>query len=110
MITFVSKYPGFDPVEGVGFIPTFLHESDPRPAAQQINERYAFGGGWRPFEGFAMLPNGNMQYKEVEGEEQDPPTILLAEGKFRNETIRFYQHSWVAIVQEDGSFEVSRMD
>lgn len=28
----------------------------------------------------------------------------------KHETIYLYQHAWVCIVQEDGSFEVSRMD
>jgi hypothetical protein len=110
MIQFVSKHPQFDAVEDVGFLPTFLYESDPRPAKEQFNERYNFGGGWNHLDGFTMLENGDMQYKSEPGEEQDPPTMLLAEAQFRDETIRLYQHAWVAIVQKDGSFEVSRMD
>jgi hypothetical protein len=88
----------------LGFIPTFLIESDPRPAATQFDEQYKFAGGWDPFPGFTMLPNGNLSYPD------DPPLHLLAETKLRDETIRFYEHAWVAIIQPDGSYEVSRMD
>jgi hypothetical protein len=86
----------------LGYIPYFLGDHDPRPAHEQFHSKYI--GGWSPFKGFKMLPNGNLKYPG------DPETQLLAEGYFREELIRFYQHSWVAIVQPDGTFEVSRMD
>lgn len=89
--------------EMLGYIPSFLSENDPRPAHEQINENYRFGG-WQPFKGFRMLSNGNLQYPG------DPQTRLIAETKLRDETIRFYEHSWVAIIQPDGSFEVARLD
>lgn len=97
----VAKHPQFRP-DMLGYIPTFLNEDDPRPVREQFN--HAYSGGWRPFPGFEMLPNGDMAYPG------DPPTELLAETKLRNETIRFYDCAWVAIVQPDGSFEVCRMD
>ena len=34
--------------EALGFIPTFLHVDDPRPAAEQIDAAYQHGGGWKP--------------------------------------------------------------
>ena len=98
---FTTKY---HPHDVIGFIPLMLSEDDPRPAKEQLDSGYAHGGGWRPFNGFKMLDNGNMKYPG------DPETLLLAEGKFRDETIRVYEHAWVAIVQPDGSFEVCRMD
>lgn len=91
-------------MELLGFIPGFLSENDPRPAREQIDSAYQHGGGWSPFEGFKMLSDGNMQYPG------DPPTRLLAETKLRDEVIRFYEHSWLAIVQQNGSFEVTRVD
>lgn len=106
MITFTLKDPRVD----LGYIPDMLWPSDPRPASEQINERYSYGGGWMPMKGWKMLPDGNLQYGDPSKEDADPPTILLAEGKLRDETIRFYTSAWVAIVQPDGSFEVSRMD
>lgn len=102
MIKFDLKYRGAE--DYLGYIPGFLSESDTRPAREQFNDGYAHGGGWMPFNGFRMHPNGNIQYPG------DPETKLLAEAKLRDETIRVYEHAWVAIVQPDGSFEVSRMD
>lgn len=88
--------------EHLGYIPSFLSLSDPRPAKEQIHSAYI--SGWHSFPGFEMAPNGDMLYPG------DPPTKLLAEAKFRDETLRFYEHAWLAIVQPDGSFEVSRLD
>lgn len=87
----------------LGYIPSFLSERDERSAREQLDANYPFGG-FQPLEGFTMLPNGNLSYPG------DPPTQLLAQAKLRNETVRFYQHAWVAVVQEDGSFVVARMD
>jgi len=89
-------------LEMLDYIPGFLSAHDPRPAAQQIDEHYI--AGWSPFDGFKMLPSGNMHYPG------DPPTLLLAQTKLRDEVIRFYQHAWLAIIQPDGSFEVARLD
>jgi hypothetical protein len=88
----------------LGYIPTFLSESDPRSAREQLNANYAHGGGYDPFPGFKMLPDLNLQYPG------DPPTRLLAFAELRDERILMYEHSWVAIVQKDGSWVVSRMD
>jgi hypothetical protein len=79
-----------------------LSESDPRSAREQFDVNYV--GRWRPFKGHTILPNGDLAYPG------DPPTRLLAETKLRNETIRMYEHAWVAIIQPDGSFEVAHMD
>ena len=90
--------------EMLGYLPAFVGDADPRPAREQFNTSYSHAGGWAPFKGFKMLPNGDLSYPG------DPPTRLLYETKLRNETIRFYEHAWVAIVQPDGKFEVCRMD
>jgi hypothetical protein len=90
--------------EALGFIPSFVSDDDPRPAREQLDTAYGHGGGWRAFPGFTMLPDGNLKYPG------DPPTVALAETYLRDETIRFYQHSWVAVIQPDGTFEVCRMD
>ena len=89
--------------EMLGFIPSFLNEDDPRPAREQFNTNYV--SGWTPFKGnFEMLPNGNLRYPG------DPDMELLWETKLRDETIRFYDCAWVAIIQPDGSYEICRMD
>jgi len=91
-------------IELLGLIPMMLSDNDPRPAWEQFNSHYRQSGGWRPFKGFTMLPNGDMQYPG------EPPTKLLYETRLRHETIRLYEYAWVAIVQRSGEFEVARMD
>ena len=84
-------------------ISLMLSDNDRRPAREQLNSGYQHGGGWRPFKGFTMLPNGDLQYPG------EPPIKLLYEGSLMHETIRLYQYGWVAIVQPLGKFEVCRM-
>lgn len=89
--------------EMLGFIPSFLDENDPAPAREQIDRAYRHGGGWSPFVGFAMTRDG-LCYPG------DPPMAPLAETRLREEIVRFYDCSWVAIIQPDGRFEVCRLD
>lgn len=92
----------------IGMIPDFLYPADPRPAAEQFNEHYAFGGGWRPMDGWET-------HHSVTGEliiryPGDPPYQPVAQIEFRSERVWVYSHAWVAIEQPDGSVEISRMD
>jgi hypothetical protein len=87
--------------ESLGFVPCFLNENDPRPAAEQFNRNYI--GGWRPMPGFT-LENNQLCYPG------DPPLLPLAETRLRDEVIRLYEYEWVCIIQSDGSFSVSSMD
>jgi hypothetical protein len=86
----------------LGLLPDFLSEDDPRPAAKQFDERYRHGG-WRPLPGFAMSGN-ELLYP---GDPPQPPIALVI---LRGEVILLYDYDFVAIVQPDGSFEVSRLD
>lgn len=91
-------------VDHVGFIPTFLDEDDPRPAAEQFQERYIYGG-WRNQSGFKK---GNVRYSlRYPG---DPPLYPIAAMQLRDETIMVYDCGYVAIWQKDGTFEACRMD
>jgi hypothetical protein len=100
----VSRHPSFNSIEMLGAIPSFLSEYDPRDARTQINEAYAFAGGWQPFPNFVMLEDGTLIYPG------DPPLPVLCSTRLRDEKIYYYQHSWLAIVQPDGSYEVARLD
>ncbi len=102
MMTWRLLNPRVTP-EHLGLIPHFLDEDDPRPAKEQFNERYVFGG-WQPFEGFTLRKDNSLMYPG------DPPTRPLAQTKLRDELVVFYDHQWVAIIQPDRSFEVCRMD
>ena len=101
--TVVGLHPKCTPTH-VGFIPTFLDEDDPRPAAEQFQERYVHGG-WRNQSGFK---EGNVRYSlHYPG---DPPLYPIAAMKLRDETIMVYDYAYVAIWQKDGTFEACRMD
>lgn len=89
----------------VGLIPFFIQQSDPRPAAAQFNERYAHGGGWMPMDGWTLDPDTHAITYPGDG-----PLEPIDAFELRDETIAIYEDAWVAIVQKDGSFEVSRMD
>lgn len=92
----------------LGNIPLFISEDDPRSAREQINANYIYGG-WRPMGGFVM--QSNLLSWPAGGDGPDNrPRILIAEARLRDETIRFYDGSWLAIIQADGTFEVSRID
>lgn len=103
-LTWVLLHSRISP-EALGYIPGWLDINDPRPAREQLNSGYAFGG-WQPFEGF-KLSEGEYPYLTYPG---DPPTIPIGATKLRDEQIIMYQHAWVAIIQKDRSFEVCRMD
>jgi len=89
----------------VGDIKFFASEENEESLNNQINKMYSFGGGWQPFEGFTM----NRETKSLKYPE-DPELFPLAVAKFRNQEIYIYNYAWVSIVEEDGSFEVARID
>lgn len=91
-------------IELVGFIPSFINESEPRPAREQFDANYRHGGGWRPFDGFKMNKDHSLKYPG------DPALKPMARMSLRHEVIFIYEWGWVAVVQPDGSFEVCRMD
>ena len=102
MITIISLHPHFEP-EMLGFIPSFMDEADPRPLKEQFQEKYSFGGGWFPIHGFDR-DGTTLKYPE------DPPLNPLCAIFFKNEVLYFYPHSLVLIEQENGKWEVARMD
>lgn len=106
--------------DATGLIPAFFVDRDPRPAVEQINERYAHGGGWFDLAvgpgKFTMTEDGTLQYPE------DPDLPALAEAWLHNmpntvypdgvekERIIVHAGAFVSIHQPDGSFRVSRLD
>lgn len=91
--------------DDLGLIPSFFLDSDPRPAREQLNERYAHGGGWHPMTGFTLDSNKlTLNYPE------DPPLRMLAMANLHHEKIMLFEYSWMVIQQKDGSYEVGRVD
>jgi hypothetical protein len=87
----------------LGFLPAFLSEDDPRPAAEQIDINYQHGGGWQSFKGFERIDTC-LQYPG------DPPMMPVAMTQLRDERIFVYPYSWVMVLQPDDSFDVARID
>jgi hypothetical protein len=90
-------------MEHLGMIPLWLDERNPKSAREQLNDAYPFGG-WDPFTGFRLGDDNSLRFPG------DPPQRPIAEMRLRDECILMYEHSWVAIIQPDRSFEVCRMD
>jgi len=90
----------------LGYIPSFIEEEDERPVKEQFNERYAFGGGWQPSDGWKINDNLVMTTKYPE----DPPMNPIAMVMVGEETVLMYPHAMIAIIQKDGTYEVARMD
>jgi hypothetical protein len=103
MLKWVAMHPSAT-YDHVGAIPLMVSERNPQRATEQLNAGYGHGGGWRPFDGFAMGRDHSLKYPG------DPPLRPLAQAWLRDELIIVYEHAWVAVVQPDGSFEVCRMD
>lgn len=93
----------------VGFIPTMLSEHNPKKAAEQLDDGYQHGGGWRSFKGFTLHMDEPESKWYIEYPD-DPRTRVLAKAKLRDELILICENAWVVVVQPDGSYEISRMD
>ena len=90
----------------LGWIPRWLDEDDPDPAWKQIDKHYQHGGGWHPGIDPKLTINKALGLCYPE----DPIQPLLAKCQLRDETILFYPHAFVAIMQKDGSYEICRVD
>ena len=97
--------------EALGLIPRFLSTTDPRPASEQFHERYAHGGGWHPFQGFALQVDAPSPLDWTIEYPGDPTYKALAYCRLPGETVVLFSHAWVCIVSaETGAFEIARMD
>jgi hypothetical protein len=99
-------YVGLDrrfDMEQLGYLPGFLSEDDPRPAAEQYDNNYV--GGWRPQPGWEYAP-ATMRARYP----GDPPLYPFAMTMLRDERVLFYPHAYVLVLQPDDTFEMARMD
>lgn len=94
--------------EELGLLPAIFNPADPRPAREQIEDRYAHGGGWRPYgKGkwtIDYADGGTLRYPE------DPAMRPWAALELNDEMVLVYDCSIIAVVQRDGTFDVLRMD
>src|SRR4029077_2979212 len=94
----------FDRRVDLGFLPGLIDEDDPRGVKEQLDDKYRYGGGWRPRPGLTLRPDQSLKYPG------DPPLKPIAISQLRKEVILLYPHDWLCVIQPDGSFEVSRVD
>ena len=89
----------------LGFLPDILLASDKRSIREQLEDRYAHGGGWRPIEGMRMGKDYVMHFPG------DAPFRPAACCSFGDELVIFYPNcSLLCVMQRDGNFEVTRVD
>ena len=88
----------------LGFLPGLIDEGDPRGVREQLDDKYRYGGGWRPMPGLTLRPDRSLKYPG------DPPLKPIAVMAMRDELIFVYLHGYVSIFQKDGTFEACRMD
>lgn len=107
----------------LGYIPAFIDADDDRPVAEQINERYAHGGGWRPLSGF-HLDGHVLVYPGTEETEDEPAwpderylPIAYMVHPLTDEMVVVYERALVVIVKPDGvtpegeaGWQVARLD
>lgn len=89
----------------LGLIPVIILRDDPRPVAEQLNDRYSHGGGWRPMARWKL----NIDTREAQYP-GDPRFQAIAWARLREERLMFFPYSWMAIIQPDDSFEMGRLD
>ena len=97
---------GYGPYELLGTIPHMLSADDPAGAVEQIDAAYKdIGGGWTDVSGHTLdIEQGELRYPG------DPPRVLIASAKLRDEQVLFFNGAWLAVVQPDGTFRTARID
>lgn len=92
------------------FLQMILIDADQRPAKQQINERYRHGGGWHAMKGWKLhLDKHNLELTSITYP-GDPPQYPLASAMLNAELVILFPHDFLAVVQPNGNFEISRID
>jgi hypothetical protein len=107
-----AEHNNFGLIEILGSVPSFLSVDDPRGAVEQINDRYGEHGGWHDSKGWSLQITaiGNNKYALIAINPGDPPRHLLAETHLRDEHILFFNGAYIAVVQQDGSHRMARID
>lgn len=97
-------------LEAMGFIPHWLDDRNPEPAAVQLGKNYAHGGGWHPFSTtdnpkFKIGKDMSLQYPG------DPAHKAYAKFILRDEEVYMYDHAWVMVYDtKTKRHEICRMD
>lgn len=92
----------------IGYLPEIIlaEQFDPRPVVEQVNDRYAHGGGWHRFNGFMW--NRIAKTLRYPG---DPPVHAIARFVANaKETVYVFHSGWTLIDRGGDDWEVARLD
>jgi len=98
----------FSPAQ-LGLLPSFFIKDDPRPAVDQLNERYAHGGGFCPLDGF-VIEEGRIVYPASEEWETDEVYYPIARTFVNGEPVTLFEMSWLTLKDKTGKTVVCRVD
>lgn len=92
----------------IGYLPNIILNEvyDSRPVVDQVNDRYAHGGGWHAFQGFKWNRiTRTLRYPN------DPPMHAVARFEAsEKETVYVFDHGWTLIDRGLDDWEVARLD
>ncbi len=92
----------------VGALVLCWDKNDPRPAIEQHDERQMGNGPWSDSKGkFKLDPE--TYFLKYPGDPAYKP-MAIAELPLTKQKIIVYNHAWVVILDEDGSWTVDRRD
>lgn len=102
----VNGSTDYDVLDVLGLLPEIITDKDSRPVREQIEDRYAHGGGWKPMEGFTFDPmSATLTYKD--GEQM----LALAYAAVRNEVVVLYESAILLVFNRtDNTYDVIRID
>lgn len=83
----------------LGSLPDLFSVHDSRSAAEQVSDHPS----WFPNPDMRIRTDGTLIFPG----DPDLPPLFMAQ--IRDEIVYLYRYSWVAIVQSDGSYVVSRL-
>lgn len=103
-----KEWPGEAPFFGdrLGYLPLILLDEDPASFEDQLNNRYAHGGGHKK-----ALPawrfNHNTLTLVYPG---DPPMRPIAHAKFHDSHLYVFDHAWTVLVKDGKMVDIQRLD
>lgn len=97
------------------FLRGIFQEEDPQSVEEQINTRYAHGGGFDPMEGWTLFEGwekeGDARMSYPGSELEDATEVReIARGQVRGTILVLFDYEFLAIIKPDGAFQVTRVD
>ena len=93
----------------IGYLGQIFLNGTGETAQEQLNQRYAHGGGFHPFEGFILAGADETDAATITYP-KDPPMREVSRLSLNEQTLILFEHQWLAIVEADNSYRVTRVD